>query len=566
MRAFYFLILLVSSLVLHGQKNPLEGYLDTLVFARKPIHISEKHQTKDTSYQKCCSNHCSIYRSIYLPNNYPIQRQDDELEKFPLTRIDTHIIKIFKGEIIHPISPDEFTFINPGNSLEDAESWTLSPAAAYYQNPVDIRLNFNKLCLESNELTTKKLDDFLLPFFFQNNEVTNMQYMTFVKYVKDSIARRILADELDPNIWTIPTYDSLGNRMNAEHSLLNWEPVLDYGKYDDNLQFPYLSSMFLNERDRFYGILEIDTRELVYQYIDSKKDTIKIKIYPDTLCWLRDFSDHDTEKNTNLYFWHPAYASHPVVGINWHQAKAYCNWLTEQTNKELKKKGFNYSITYHLPSMVQWGFVRTKILGLDNTIALPKFNWETNLILNDSMSYPLQDATTFTKDENMILRKSLLNGPLSEYLFTSSESHRTPKDDSPSKFFHVLHPNRRSQPQLKDTHFNSIKNINQMGNSLSEWMQESYQANWRLIYYKRMELLIKAPGIDASIQALKEDYFNSFNDLNGKMIIGANWYDIRDLSGKGNSFEAMDSKVFIDPNKSFCTVGFRLIGEIKFDE
>jgi hypothetical protein len=48
----------------------------------------------------------------------------------------------------------------------------------------------------------------------------------------------------------------------------------------------------------------------------------KINVYPDTLCWVRDFTYSFHDPMTAMYFWHPAYDNYPVVGVTWTQAKA----------------------------------------------------------------------------------------------------------------------------------------------------------------------------------------------------------------------------------------------------
>ena len=52
-------------------------------------------------------------------------------------------------------------------------------------------------------------------------------------------------------------------------------------------------------------------------------------VYPDTLCWIRDFTYGYNEPMTETYFWHPAYDDYPVVGVTWGQARAFNAWRTQ---------------------------------------------------------------------------------------------------------------------------------------------------------------------------------------------------------------------------------------------
>ena len=40
---------------------------------------------------------------------------------------------------------------------------------------------------------------------------------------------------------------------------------------------------------------------------------------------------------TQNYFHHPAFDDYPVVGVDWHQAVAFCHWRTEMMTDFLKK-------------------------------------------------------------------------------------------------------------------------------------------------------------------------------------------------------------------------------------
>jgi gliding motility-associated lipoprotein GldJ len=60
---------------------------------------------------------------------------------------------------------------------------------------------------------------------------------------------------------------------------------------------------------------------------------------PDTLVWRNRLGYNETM--TNNYLRHPAYASYPVVGVNWIQAVEFSKWRTERVNESvLEKEGF----------------------------------------------------------------------------------------------------------------------------------------------------------------------------------------------------------------------------------
>ena len=56
---------------------------------------------------------------------------------------------------------------------------------------------------------------------------------------------------------------------------------------------------------------------------------VPVPIYPDTTVWVKDFNYSYNEPMHNDYFWHDAYNNYPVVGVSWHQAKAFCEWRTK---------------------------------------------------------------------------------------------------------------------------------------------------------------------------------------------------------------------------------------------
>ncbi len=79
-----------------------------------------------------------------------------------------------------------------------------------------------------------------------------------------------------------------------------------------------------------------------------------INVYPDTLCWVRDFTYSFNDPMTNMYFWHPAYDNYPVVGITWRQARAFNVWRTQLLNNWLMSMGELYVNDFRLPTEAEW--------------------------------------------------------------------------------------------------------------------------------------------------------------------------------------------------------------------
>jgi len=185
-------------------------------------------------------------------------------------------------------------------------------------------------------------------FFMDDTEITNNEYRQFVYWVRDSIAHKALGNEIE---------DDFGN------TLIDWEAEIDYN--DETLSDFYLQGEMVIDDKR-----EMDVSKFVYQYewIDWQKaandkqatrtnirNKVQIGVYPDTLCWIRDFSYSYNEPFSRNYFWHPAYDDYPVVGVNWKQANAFCHWRTKIWNQFKGAEEPNTEI-FRLPSEVEWEY------------------------------------------------------------------------------------------------------------------------------------------------------------------------------------------------------------------
>jgi sulfatase modifying factor 1 len=199
-----------------------------------------------------------------------------------------------------------------------------------------------------NTYTQKQKNISISGFFMDDTEITNNEYRQFVEWVRDSIAHEIM-----------------GNKKTDEfdNETIDWEMELDYS--DETL-----SDMFYQSDMTFEGKREFDYASLTfkYQWVDwqkaahDKKATrqsifkkSEVKVYPDTLCWIRDFTYSYNEPNSRNYFWHPAFDDYPVVGVNWKQATAFCHWRTKLWDMYKGEAEPNTEI-FRLPSEAEWEY------------------------------------------------------------------------------------------------------------------------------------------------------------------------------------------------------------------
>ena len=105
---------------------------------------------------------------------------------------------------------------------------------------------------------------------------------------------------------------------------------------------------------------------------------------PDTLSWriLTDDEPYQYE-----YYRNSAFNNHPVVGVTWEQANAYCKWRTAIVRSEMAKelnKNMNRpeSITYRLPTVTEWEEVAS--VGYSDKIQkrVDKKNWKVTQLRN----------------------------------------------------------------------------------------------------------------------------------------------------------------------------------------
>jgi len=256
------------------------------------------------------------------------------------------------------------------------------PAGSFTMGPSDQDASF-----AMNSLSKTVTVD---AFWMDQTEVTNNKYRQFVYYVRDSILRTKLGEAgIEGREYFM--VDDEGNVI--EPNVINWEEKIDPKEETTKAT---VEEMYYPPEERFNGKKQLDIRKLNYSYfwvdyqqaaksryvydyqnntgkyegqvtnidgtrtdVTNRSSFIKhnvINIYPDTLCWIRDFTYSFNDPQASLYFWHPSFDNYPVVGVSWVQARAFSIWRTDYMNSALRKQGVADVQSYELPLESQWEY------------------------------------------------------------------------------------------------------------------------------------------------------------------------------------------------------------------
>jgi formylglycine-generating enzyme required for sulfatase activity len=162
-------------------------------------------------------------------------------------------------------------------------------------------------------------------------------------------------------------YDNQGNLLAPNHRQLNTPPH----PFTEDPQGQDYDQGVLNKKGQNNAIRGHENRQ---RFIIDEV----INVYPDTLCWVRDFTYSFHDPMTNMYFWHPAYDNYPVVGVTWVQAKAFSIWRTQLLNSWLVAMGDIYVNDFRLPTEAEWE------RAARGDLALSAYPWGGPYIRNES--------------------------------------------------------------------------------------------------------------------------------------------------------------------------------------
>lgn len=222
------------------------------------------------------------------------------------------------------------------------------PPGTFHMGPSDEDINYN--------YTARNKQISINGFWMDATEITNNEYRQFVNWVRDS---------------TVATLMNYGKDVDGNF-VVDWKKAQTI-KYGDKSTIEKIDQIILTPENRIFGKKEIDPSKIVYhsETFDLKEAAKRenasqprsrfivkknVKVYPDTLVWIRDFSYSYNEPMTKRYFSHPAFGNYPVVGVNWNQATAFCEWRTHYLNSFLASKKRPNESDFRLPTEAEWEY------------------------------------------------------------------------------------------------------------------------------------------------------------------------------------------------------------------
>ncbi|MDL2261950.1 formylglycine-generating enzyme family protein [Bacteroidales bacterium OttesenSCG-928-I21] len=426
------------------------------------------------------------------------------------------------------------------------------------------------ICKNSNQARRSRTipETVMLPLYEGYPFKTGFDFMKFISLTTDNAGNKInLLDEILRI--KLPEYFRIYN--NEITTAGNSQKYLS-----ENDNYKYLHPFYISKKE----VSNLDYKEFIYwvvvKYNDGKPEHVKtpnenpeffqytfynqndevekhfgtntINIYPNVECW-RTEAGHN-EPMVEYYLHHPAYEIYPVVGVSYWQALAYTDWLTYMWEQNLKNNNLPYEIEFDLPHDYEWELASRDIL-------LTLGYREENTYFTRSKEFSSNICNLAIKSHNdRQFRESI---GLKNYNNVMFGSFGAPVN-SDSEFLHLYDygtkPIYRSKSEIKF-----------MGGNVSEWTKMDYSPSWEQYITEERKKIEETNNFDSEYLLMLEKYFDdNYNDKNGKLVRGANYYDRRNHNGAVNMKEALSAKVFVNPDSQYSTLGFRFVMRVKLKD
>jgi sulfatase modifying factor 1 len=243
------------------------------------------------------------------------------------------------------------------HGVAPSKGWTLPkppgmvyvPPGTFHMGPSDEDINF------AYNSRNKQIS--INGFWMDATEITNNEYRQFTNWVRDSIAAKQMG------------FIKQGQDGNE---YIDWTKASTI-KWNDKATLEKIDVLIFTPDNRIFNKKEIDPSKMLYHsetfnYKEASKrenagvqrskfiDRKEVMVYPDTLCWVRDFAYSYNEPMAKKYYSHPAFGNYPVVGVTWKQASAFAEWRTHYLNSYLDSKNRSTEADFRLPTEAEWEY------------------------------------------------------------------------------------------------------------------------------------------------------------------------------------------------------------------
>lgn len=456
--------------------------------------------------------------------------------------------KTLKVKDLSYFSPKDFKYVEGGIYSFDGLDFPLKKTEQDSCLIMDVKNEATNLhSYRASDNLSHKNNSIMASFYLSDHEVTNQEYRKFLLWLKEYNARKILAKHYPDKYLNEFEQLAIDQPIDWEDSVIQNEMYRKRSESFDNK--PHFNTENLSYKFDLKVVIDtvvildtINNDQYFNEYISYKNRQMSCSVYPDTLCWLRDFLYSFNETLSNTYYWHPFYDDYPVVGVNWYQAQAYCAWLTYRMAEDIFYSIYGYRYNGYFEDndslFQEYRFTQFRLPTENEFIyaSIPKEKWLAPKFLGTSKQQANSGAI---KDINGIMLKSYDNDG---YLYPS-----------PIKSYK---PNRHG--------------IYDLQGNVSEWTADSLTLEnpYKISTHDDLEAavnkILSSELYKTNIDVVQkpiwvEDYANGFlsnsrlidQEPNGRIVKGGNWF-------QGPIYLMPEVSSLHNAENSKSTIGFRV--------